>query len=103
MTTSVYANRYAGGHPLETPRSRGVVGEHRLILFDAIGPGVHPCHWCADPVAWHPQPGESLLVVDHVDEDTTNNDPENLVPSCRRCNQRRPRAWWQTQREPALA
>lgn len=88
---SRYRNRYAAGHPLETPGSKGQVGVHRIVLFEAIGPGVHTCHWCGDEVAWHPQPGEQLLVPDHLDNDGLNNERANLVPSCRACNQRRGR------------
>lgn len=37
------------GHPLAT---NGSVREHRAVLFDKIGPGMHSCHWCAKPVTW---------------------------------------------------
>lgn len=73
------------GHPLAN--ASGEVLRHRAVLFGTIGPGEHPCHWCDQPVEW-----TSLgliagaLVVDHVDWDTTNNDPANLVPSCHPCN-----------------
>ncbi|QAY13973.1 HNH endonuclease [Mycobacterium phage Colt] len=57
------------------------VAEHRIVLYDKIGPGTHPCHWCGKPVTW----GEGLQ-TDHVDWDRLNNTPDNLVPSCRPCN-----------------
>lgn len=65
--------------------------EHRRILLAQIGPGVHPCHWCEIPVEWldGAKTAPGALVVDHVDEDKTNNAPSNLVPSCCRCNARR--------------
>lgn len=31
----------------------------------------------------------NALVVDHVDHDRSNNDRDNLVPSCQRCNANR--------------
>lgn len=74
------------GHPLA--QQSGWVYEHRLVLLDKIGPGEHPCHWCGTTVSWdrsYPQDADGL-VVDHLDEDRGNNDPENLVPSCSVCN-----------------
>lgn len=76
----------APGHPLA--RKRGDVLEHRKVLFDDIGPGEHPCHWCGTEVSWSESYPASLrgLVVDHLDGDRVNNVRENLVPSCAPCN-----------------
>jgi hypothetical protein len=64
---------------------------HRLVLYEKIGPGQHPCNYCGETVEWkvgqHTQRGN--LIAEHVDGDTTNNDPENLVPSCQSCNNRK--------------
>lgn len=68
-------------------RSNGCVYEHRKVLFDAIGPGPHECHWCHIPVDWIK--GRCLrgsLVPDHLDGNKTNNALSNLVPACNRCN-----------------
>jgi len=79
-----YRRIHAAGHPLA--RAQGLVYEHRVVLFDAIGPGQHPCHWCGRSVSWTAkQPGRRLN-VDHLDHDGLNNAPENLVPACLRCN-----------------
>ena len=62
---------------------------HRAVLFDKIGYGPHLCHWCSVVVNWTVGNERGLgkrLVSDHLDGTTTNNDPENLVPSCDRCN-----------------
>lgn len=67
------------GHPLAY--KNGSIAEHRKILYDAIGPGQHPCEWCGKLKEW----GHGLY-VDHLDDDKTNNDLANLVPSCLRCN-----------------
>lgn len=68
-------------------RKDGWALEHRLILFNATGPGAHPCHWCGTPVTWDLRPpAVGALEVDHVDRDTRNNDPLNLVPACHPCN-----------------
>lgn len=76
----------APGHPLA--RKRGDVLEHRRVLFDAIGAGEHPCHWCGTEVSWSESYPSSIrgLVVDHLDGDRLNNDLSNLVPSCAPCN-----------------
>ena len=78
------------GHPAASPG--GSVGEHRLVLYEKIGPGMHTCHWCGVPVTWgsrskvlHAQ----RLVADHVDDVRHNNDPDNLVPACLACNSTR--------------
>ncbi len=79
------------GHPLAT--ASGQVYMHRLVLFDVLGPGAHPCWDCERPVRWDlTYPGDELaLVVDHIDRDPSNNDISNLRPSCQRCNTRRSR------------
>lgn len=70
----------AKGHPA-APKGARVVREHRVVLYDLIGPGTHPCHWCGKPVTW----GETL-VVDHLNDIRTDNAPANLVPACQGCN-----------------
>lgn len=78
-------------HPLAS--KPGLVLEHRVLLYDAIGPGVHPCHHCGRPVDWarsYPKDPDAL-VVDHLDHDRSNNDLANLVPSCQPCNVSGPR------------
>ena len=77
-------HRYLTGvwdHPLSS--KKGVVAEHRMVLYDTIGPGPHPCHWCGKPLDWG---GAQGIQADHVDEDKLNNDPANIVPSCLHCN-----------------
>lgn len=84
--------RTAKGHPL-TPSS-GIVAVARLVLYDEIGPGSHPCHWCGETVRWIVGGGPTTpgsLLADHVDHDPTNDAPENLVPSCNQCNSHRTR------------
>ncbi len=71
--------RTARDHPI-APAS-GIVAVARLNLFDKIGPGSHPCHWCGIEVSWGTD-----LQADHLDEDRVNNEPDNLVAACNRCN-----------------
>lgn len=81
-----YKRIYIPEHPLSN--SHGMLGLHRAVLFQKIGPGSHPCHWCGKEVSWTNRAGSSSkgLVSDHVDGDRTNNDLSNLVPSCGGCN-----------------
>jgi hypothetical protein len=71
-------------HPLAT--GHGTVLVHRKVLYAKIGPGPHRCHWCGTVVAWSKTLGKSALIADHVDSDPHNNNPDNLVPACLRCN-----------------
>lgn len=80
-----YAWTYAPSHPIAT--ADGKVLTHRHVLYERVGPGPHPCHWCGTSVQWRVgKPSAGALVADHVDHDRSNNDPANLVPSCNPCN-----------------
>lgn len=74
------------GHPLMVGKS-GWMYEHRKVLFDAIGHGPHPCHWCGVAVNWvRGRCISGSLVPDHLDGNKTNNAISNLVPACNKCN-----------------
>ncbi|WP_082167396.1 HNH endonuclease [Methylobacterium aquaticum] len=75
------------GHPASGDHGRAY--EHRIVLYDEIGPGWHNCYWCDRPVSWDVKKGDDKLVVDHVDGDKQNNSPSNLKPSCHACNYKR--------------
>jgi hypothetical protein len=81
-----YVLLYMPNHPLSY--RRGYVAEHQRVLYDKIGPGRHQCNWCNRDVFWpgERRDGEVKLIADHVNEDTSDNDPGNLVPSCTKCN-----------------
>lgn len=76
-------------HPLSV--AQGKIRLHRKVLYDAIGPGEHPCNWCGRTVRWTrgARVTADTLVVDHLDGVKLNNDASNLVPSCSPCNTRR--------------
>lgn len=73
-------------HPI-APKS-GVLYEHRMVLYDALGEGPHACHWCGVVVDWRKK-GRGKLVVDHLDGNKEHNSLSNLVASCHRCNSTR--------------
>jgi hypothetical protein len=86
---SRYRVRFDPSHPLAT--KRGYVQTSRATLYQRLGPGAHPCHWCQKPLSWDRdtrRKGHRLL-VDHLDSDPTNDTSANLVPCCNRCNTRR--------------
>lgn len=78
-----YLQVMAQGHPLAM--KSGYVLLHRWVLWAETGAEDRPCHWCGITVSWWGT-GPSRLHADHVDDDPSNNRPENLVSSCPRCN-----------------
>lgn len=79
-----YTMIHAAGHPLADKYQR--VYTHRKVLYDHIGPGPHPCHWCSAPLDWTPKGEPDSLQVDHLNNDGADNRIENLVPACPSCN-----------------
>lgn len=74
----------AKGHPLAMANGRAY--EHRVVLYDKIGAGLHECYWCGERVEWVGKCEPYELQPDHLNGDGADNRPDNLVPSCRRCN-----------------
>lgn len=75
-------------HPLAPPS--GLILVSRVVLYDKIGPGVHPCNWCGVKLTWAGAGSGSRvsgkIVADHCDNDPENDDPGNLVVACYGCN-----------------
>lgn len=87
-TSHGYRSRSAHGHPLADKRGR--IYNHRFVLYESIGDGPHPCHWCGVMVDWT-DPPISRLEVDHVSGNKGDDSLSNLVPSCGPCNRLRSR------------
>ena len=82
-------NRYlwtrAPKHPLSVG-DHGSIAVHRKVAHATWGEGPFECHWCHIDIAWKASAGFQKLVVDHLDGNSLNNDPDNLKPACRHCN-----------------
>lgn len=74
-------------HPLA---SCGVISQHRFVLWSKLGCEVksceHECYWCGTTLFWN---GIEGICADHLNGVKLDNRPENLVPSCCKCNSRR--------------
>jgi hypothetical protein len=77
------------GHPIAPPS--GTVAVARVTLYDRIGPGPHPCHWCGVEVDWKTGLVPGALIADHLNWDRSDDSPENLVAACLPCNTNRQR------------
>lgn len=82
-----YKTKYAARHPLAS--KHGIVYVHRMVLFDAIGYGPHPCHWCHVPLNWTAKGEPDAIHVDHLNDIGDDNRIENLAVSCAGCNSAR--------------
>ena len=83
---SGYVLKLVYDHPLAR---QNAVAEHRLVLWDKLGceslDCEHECHWgCGKTLTW--SEGRLGIQADHLNGDTLDNRPENLVESCLRCN-----------------
>jgi len=92
-----YKRKSAPNHPLAM--ANGNIQIHRQKLWDHLHPNqpdpfetFDHCHWCGWQIPWrthhHPQWKHSIN-VDHLDSNRTNNNIDNLTPSCGWCNNNR--------------
>ncbi len=73
-----YQRLYEPTHPLST--KGGYVYEHRMVVYDKYGVDLPDCELCGNKTDWN------TCVIDHKDDDVTNNFPDNLRPVCNWCN-----------------
>lgn len=71
------------GHPLA--RKCGAIFQHRAVAFEKYGWDIPPCEFCGASSDWFTRKTH----IDHIDEDRTNNSPENLRVLCNPCNTKR--------------
>jgi len=84
MHSHGYVLKMAKGHLLCVGKPSGSrIYEHRMKFFDAYGGESHPCHWCGTFVKFDD------MHVDHLNAVRTDNQIENLVASCAKCNMAR--------------
>lgn len=82
MTPNGYYKVYEPTYTRINPHN-GYVWEHRKVLYDKHGDVVPPCELCGKILTWE------TCQTDHIDEDKTNNKPDNLRPTCVSCNTNR--------------
>lgn len=78
ITSNGYIKVHKPGHPLSD--STRYVFEHRFIYHEKYGEGPFNCYWCEKIVTW------DMLNIDHLDEDTQNNNLDNIKATCPGCN-----------------
>lgn len=78
------------GHPLSN--SRGIVYEHRAVLYEIYGEEIPDCEMCGAPSRWDSRDTH----VDHINMDKSDNRPHNLRVLCNSCNVGRgsPKPMW---------
>lgn len=69
------------GHALAS--NTGKVRKSRYILYEKLKGVAGLCHWCDISLTW------KTLCADHLDSNIMNDEPDNLVGSCRGCNANR--------------
>jgi len=69
------------GHRLAN--SRGRLRRARFVLYSKLSGIAGNCYWCEEKLTWN------KVCADHLDSNTLNDAPENLVASCRACNANR--------------
>jgi len=76
------ANVWRPGHPLAN--SGGRITRSRYVLYQKLGGRKNiVCEWCGCALTWE------TVCADHVNSDSQDDRPENLVASCRGCNANR--------------
>lgn len=98
MPKAKYRQVWAWDVPEPVRMPCGKAYEHRVNHWndDAWDHDSPECYWCGRALQWAAKDIENHLTVDHLNEDTHDNDPINLVPACQRCNKLRSKGllWW---------
>lgn len=81
LTKSGYRRLWDPTHPICD--AQGMIAEHRKVVYEAVATDTPICFWCNKLLTW------KTTVIDHLNEDKTDNRVENLVTSCNPCNRAR--------------
>jgi hypothetical protein len=65
-------------HPLA--HETGYIYEHRKVAYQKYGDALPGCELCGCQISW------ANCHIDHIDNDKQNNSPDNLRPTCCKCN-----------------
>ena len=75
-----YQSIYEPEHILS--QKNGYVYEHRFVMYSLFGDNLPNCALCGKGCVWELY----TTHIDHIDEDVTNNKPDNLRALCNACN-----------------
>jgi len=78
-----YIILYNKEHPLSS--KAGLVYQHREVAYNHYGDGEQVCFWCGKQLTW------KNVVIDHLNENKSDNRIDNLALSCNACNRSRGR------------
>lgn len=78
---------YKPNHPMAG--TAGTIRLARYNLYEKLQGRDANCHWCGMKLIWTKERTKDQLCADHLDDNSLNDDPSNLVPSCRGCNANR--------------
>lgn len=88
LHTSGYVMYVGYDHPACAPG--GITRHHRIVLWDKVDGQNVPCAECGGILRWDlPSINPDSLCVDHINEDKSDNRPENLDPIHSVCNVKR--------------
>jgi len=73
-----YIKLYEPDHELSA--SDGNIYEHRYVYYEKISKTISECEMCGKEINW------KIGHIDHIDENRSNNNEENLRPLCNGCN-----------------
>jgi hypothetical protein len=79
-------------HPLFSKTQRYVI-EHRKVIYDSMNGADPNCYWCGVQLKWRyidvNGKKKTSVVIDHLNENKSDNRVSNLVASCNNCNRAR--------------
>jgi HNH endonuclease len=84
LSSDGYVLEWAPNHPLAQKSGHRRIYQHRRVFYDTHGEGPFACFACRAALTW-----ADKMDVAHLDNDKTNNAPDNLTAACPTCNRAR--------------